>query len=82
MPRVEVIWVDGPDGNVEHLAEHGISPEEAQDVLANSISTSQSRGSGRPIAFGYTRHGRKLAVVYERIDKITVYPITAFDVED
>jgi uncharacterized DUF497 family protein len=82
MPHLEVIWIDGPDGNVRHLAEHGITREEAGDVLANPISTAVSRRTGRPIAFGFTRSGRKLAVVYERVDRMTVYPITAFDVED
>ena len=82
MPRVLVIWIDGPDGNVQHLAEHGISPREAEDVLSDPIATDISATTGRPIAFGFTRAGRKLAVVYEQIDPITVYPITAYDVED
>ena len=41
-----------------------------------------SESSGRPIVFAYTAGGRFLAVVYEQIDAITIYPITAFDVED
>jgi uncharacterized DUF497 family protein len=82
MPHLEFIWIDGPDGNIEHLAEHGVSPKEAEEVLSDPIDTGTSASSGRPIAFGYTRAGRKLAVVYEEIDSITVYPITAYDVED
>jgi uncharacterized DUF497 family protein len=82
MPHLEVIWTGGPNGNVRHLAEHGVNCQEAEDVLADPIATDVSRSTGRPIAFGFTRAGRKLAVVYERIDRITVYPITAFDVED
>lgn len=77
----EVIWVDGPDGNVEHLGDHGVTPEEAEDVLADPIGRDVSRTSGRPIVLGYTRAGRKLAVVYEQIDPVTVYPITAYEVE-
>jgi len=80
MPHLEVIWTDGPDGNITHLAEHGISPEEAQDVLREPVATDVSRSSGRPIVFGTTRSGRRLAVVFERIDPITVYPITAYEV--
>jgi hypothetical protein len=82
MPHIEIIWIDGPDGNIEHLAEHDVTPEEAEEVLLNPIATDVSRTTGRPIAFGFTRAGRKLAVVYERVDRITAYPITAFDVED
>ncbi|HEX4054369.1 MAG TPA: hypothetical protein VHX86_08895 [Tepidisphaeraceae bacterium] len=82
MPHLEVIWISGPDGNVQHLAEHGVTREEAEDVLADPIATDVSRSTGRPIAFGFTRSGRKPAVVYERVDRMTAYPITAFDVED
>lgn len=82
MPHVEVLWIEGPGGNIEHLAEHGIRPTEAEDVFSDPIATETSRSSGLPIAFGYTRHGRKLAVVYERLDDVTVYPVTAYDVED
>jgi len=82
MPHVEVIWVDGRDGNVQHLAEHGVTPQECEDVLSDPIAQGTSDTTGRPIVFGFTRAGRKIAVVYEQVDAITVYPITAFDVED
>jgi ABC-type phosphate transport system auxiliary subunit len=41
-----------------------------------------SESSGRPIAFGYTPGGRYICVVYEEIDAFTLYPVTAFEVED
>ncbi|MFA9479420.1 hypothetical protein ACERK3_14115 [Phycisphaerales bacterium AB-hyl4] len=82
MPHLEVLWIEGPDGNVEHLAEHGVSPAEAEDVLADPTATAISRSSGHPIVFGYTRHRRKLAVVYQMLDDLSAYPITAYDVED
>lgn len=78
----EVIWVDGPDGNIAHLAEHDVSPAEAEHVLRHPIATDVSRTTGRPIAIGYTEAGRRLIVVYERIDATTVYPITAFEPGD
>ncbi len=82
MPWLEVIWIDGPEGNVQHIALHGISPAEVEAVLQNPLDGDVSDSSGRPIAFGRTPSGRFLAVVYEPIDEITVYPITAFDVEE
>jgi len=85
MAWIEVIWTDGPDGNVQHIAEHGITPEEVEHALANPIETDVSETSGRPIAFGYTSDAadrRFIAVVYEQIDAITVYPVTAFDIGD
>ncbi len=65
MPHVELIWIYGPDGNVQHLAEHGVTREEVRDVLTNPVSTAVSRNTGRPMAFGFTRAGRKLAVIYD-----------------
>lgn len=81
MPHVEVIWTEGPDGNSEHLAEHGISPEEAEEVLRDPTFTGESRRSGRPIVIGTTRSGKKILVVYDILDRLTVFPITAYEVD-
>jgi hypothetical protein len=84
MIHAHVIWdlPDDQDGNVEHLAEHGIMPEEAEEVLFNRQSeTTQSRSSGENITFGETAAGRYLAVVWEHVDDdpLTLRPVTAFD---
>ena len=81
MPHTEFIWIEGSPGNIAHLREHDVTPEEAEAVVQHPISTDISRTTRRPIAFGYTDAGRKLAVVYERIDHATVDCITAYDVE-
>lgn len=82
MPWFDIVWDESlPHGNVAHLAEHGISPEEAEDVLMNAAARERPRSSGRWIAFGRTSAGREIAVVYEMIDLITVLPVTAFDLE-
>ena len=77
-----ILWDldDEPDGNVRHLAEHGISKEEVEEVFQNASDTDISRSSGRPVVFGDTGSGRHLMVVYEEIDEDTVYPITAYEV--
>lgn len=74
----EILWLDQ---NITHIAEHGITPEEVEQVLREPIGEDISRTTGNPIAFGYTVSIRKLAVVYAMIDEITIYPITAYDVE-
>lgn len=82
-----IIWDldDKSDGNVQHIAEHGVSKEEVEDVFRDpdSIQTT-SRSSGLPLFIGYTTDGRRLAVVFEHVDDspLTVRPITAYDVED
>ena len=72
---------DDPEGNVQHIAEHGITKEEVEEVLENPAGIELSRSSGRPVAFGETSTGRLIAVVYDQIDEETAYPITAFEVE-
>jgi uncharacterized DUF497 family protein len=77
-----IIWDldNDPKGNVAHCAEHGITQEEVEEVFLNPEDIDLSRSSGHPVVFGTTRAGRHLMVVYELIDKDTVYPITAYDV--
>jgi hypothetical protein len=80
---VEVIWdlEDDPLGNVQHIAEHDVMPEEVEEVLNDRHSrTVFSASSGRPVTFGWTSAGRYLAVVWEVADEdpLTVYPITAY----
>ena len=84
MAEVSIIWdvADDADGNVQHIAEHGITVAEVEEVLLDRDSADTiSRSSGRPITFGYTASGRYLAVVWEHIDDdpLTIYPITAYD---
>ena len=82
MPYFDFIWEWTEDGNMQHISQHGVTPEEVEEVVLDPERTSTSRTSGRPIAFGYTSGGRYLAVIYEQIDESTVYPITAYEVEE
>lgn len=82
MPWYDVIWNYEPGGNVEHIAEHGLTPEEVESVICNPFEKKRSRTSGRPVVTGATPDGRLILVVYEQFDDITVYPVTAFEVED
>lgn len=48
MPWFDIVWDESlPDGNVAHLAEHGSSPDEAEEVLMNAIGRERTRASGR-----------------------------------
>ncbi len=76
---------DDPDGNVAHIALHGLTPDEVEDVLrdpALPIDTSES--SGRPCKFGYTGTGRYIFVTWdeESDDPLVVYPVTAYEVPE
>ncbi len=84
MTFLHVIWDldDDPKGNVRHIAEHGINKAEVVMVLAAPEAYEESRSSGRPVVIGTTNTGRTILVVYERVDRDTVYPVTAYDLED
>lgn len=72
-----------PEGNVQHLKEHDVTIDEAEEVLLDPRSKrAVSRSSGLPTVFGWTSTGRHLAVVYELVDEdpFTVRPVTAYDV--
>lgn len=80
MPFYDIIWNREAGGNVEHIADHGLSMQDVEAVLFNPVASDTSRSSGRPIALGFTPDGRYILVVYEQIDEITLYPVTALEV--
>jgi uncharacterized DUF497 family protein len=81
----QIIWdlEDDSDGNVEHIAEHGLTMEEVEEVLYAAEEVSASQSSGRPITFGETTTGKYIAVVFDVVDEhpLTVYPVTAYETE-
>jgi hypothetical protein len=86
MAEVLFIWdlEDDPEGNVQHIAEHGVTMEEVEEVVsAHHRRGTTSRSSGSPAAFGWTETGKYIIVVYERVesDPLTVRPITAYETE-
>jgi hypothetical protein len=85
MPRFFLLWdlADDPEGNVHHIAEHGVTQNEVEEVLNDPRSSfGVSESSGLPMAFGWTSIGRHLTIVFERVeaDPPTVKPVTAYDV--
>jgi uncharacterized DUF497 family protein len=79
----QIIWDldDDPDGNVQHIAEHGLTQDEVEEVLLSPESTSTSRATGQPMVFGSTSTGRYVVVVHEEIAVDTLRPVTAYDVQ-
>jgi uncharacterized DUF497 family protein len=80
----DVIWDtdDDPRGNVEHVAEHGLTREDVEDVLYGVHELDHSHSTGRPIALGFTSGGEYICVVFEWVDDITVYPVTAYVLDE
>jgi hypothetical protein len=79
MPYFDFLWTEEI---LHHLAEHGVSREDFEQVVSNPNRIGVSRSSGRPCCWGETADGRKLFCVYEFLDDMTVIPVTAYEVTD
>ena len=66
------------DWNIEHVQEHGVSPEEAEDLLREGHATLPvSYGGGKKVVWGRGWGGRLLQVVFVPDDEETAYVIHA-----
>ena len=82
MPFDAVIWDrdDDPHGNVHHCTKSGLTKEEIEAVFLNGTDADVSPSSGRPVVFGDTETGKRLMLVYELVNKYTIYPIVAYEI--
>lgn len=70
---VTVIWDDEPGGYVEHVADHGLTPDDVDAVLFGpGEPTRSSSPPHRPCKFGWTPTGRHIVVVWDEIDADTI----------
>jgi hypothetical protein len=53
-----------------------------EEVLMHPLARDRSRSSGLPIVFGFTSDGRYIVVVYEQLDDDTLYPVTAYEIDE
>lgn len=74
----DFIWDEEPGGNVDHIAEHGLTPEDVIHAFHHVERYTTSRSSGRPALIGETPDGELIFVAYTRIDEMTVYVDTAY----
>jgi len=79
-----ILWDadDDPDGNIQHLAEHGLDIEDVEWVLGAPESAGESKSSGMPVVWGHTSEGIYIIVVYEEIDEHTIRVVTAYEVPE
>ncbi len=77
---------DEPRGNVQHIADNGLSIDEVEDVLYDPSSRPiQSRSSQRPAVIGETSTGKTIIVIYERrkdAGHVVIRPVSAYEIED
>ena len=79
-----IIWDDenDPDGNVEHISEHGLTIDDVEHVLLNPTNEGISQSSGLPVVWGDTPDDRSLIIVYDQVDEGTIRVITAYGVSE
>lgn len=76
MPYFDFVWTDPI---IQHLAVHGVTPDEFEEIVGDPVRVVRSRSSNRWIAFGYSGANRYLACVYDLADFVTVIPVTAYE---
>jgi len=65
---------------IDHLAQHGVTTDEFEEVFAYPDYEDISRSTGNPLAFGCTSTGRYLCCVFKRFEDGVIAPVTAYDV--
>jgi hypothetical protein len=80
VPYWDFLWTPEIEA---HLAEHGVSAYEFEEVVCNPEVEERSRRSGLPLVIGETASGKYLACVYRVLeDGVTVLPVTAYEIGD
>jgi uncharacterized DUF497 family protein len=74
------IQFDWDESNMDHIARHGVTPGEAEEVIAGDpivLQVQFRNGERRVLCAGRTAKGREIAVVYT-VRKGRVRVVTAF----
>lgn len=73
------VWTDE---DIQHLAEHDLTPADFEYVIDHPIDKGKSDSSGRPAVWGYTEDGRFIIAIYQTLDDGTILPVTAYEVPE
>lgn len=77
MAYYEFLWTEEI---IIHLGEHGVTPDDFEQIVRFPEARGNSRSTGRPCCWGETADGRWVICVYEKIDDVTILPVTAYEV--
>ncbi|KZZ84130.1 BrnT family toxin [Bacillus sp. SJS] len=69
---------DWDRGNIEHIFQHDISPQEAEEAFYDPDRSIHHAHSGNRKIIGMTEDGRLLAIIYTKREK-KIRPITGWD---
>jgi len=79
----QLIWdlEEDPEGNIQHILDHGVTTEEVEDVLFNSANPAEfNPANGTMNTEGFTATGRLILVAWIWADQEAgiAQPITAY----
>ncbi len=77
MAHFEFIWLDH---NIQHLADNGLAPDDAENATRKPTAKFKSDSSGERGIKGYSTDGRPIAVINDQIDELTVKVITGHSI--
>ncbi len=79
---MEIREFEWDDNNIEHIARHGVFPDEVEDVAFDDDPWIRKGRKGTRYMLGYTVAGRYLFVVYVLQGKGIARVITSMDMDD
>ncbi|MBT9161406.1 MAG: BrnT family toxin [Dehalococcoidia bacterium] len=74
--------LDWDDYRVQHVAMHGVKPDEVWEVCEDPVHLAHREGRNRYRLYGQTNEGRYLFVVLEYVEGTVFKPITARNMTD
>ena len=79
---MEIKEFEWNEQNIEHIARHGVSPDEVEDVAFDDAPWIKKGRKGTRYMLGYTVAGRYLFVVYVLKSKGIAKVTTSMDMDD
>jgi uncharacterized DUF497 family protein len=79
---MEIAWFEWDSDNIEHIAQHRISPDEVEDVAFDDEPWIKRGREGSRYLLGYTVAGRYLFIVYILKSRGVARVITAMDMDE
>jgi len=79
---VEIREFEWNDNNIDHIARHGVYPDEVEDVAFDDEPWIRKGKKGTRFMLGYTIAGRYLFVVYVLKAKGIARVITSMDMDE
>jgi hypothetical protein len=69
------------EDNIEHISNHGVTPEEIEEIVFEGTPYIRKGKQGKRYLYGKTVGGRYLFVVYVPVGKAKVRVVTARDMD-